>query len=167
LQLVDRLEELVERGRRLPFGGSVTIDREAFLNIVDQMRITIPQEIRRYQEFEAERDRYIAQAQQDARTILEQAHEDAARLLDEQSIKRQAELDAQRMMDRARREAEEVRSGSDAYALASLQQLDLQVQRLARTIQNGLEELTANAQQAAEAAAASEETVAAGATEAV
>jgi vacuolar-type H+-ATPase subunit H len=135
------LEELVENGRRMPFGGKVSVDREAFLNIIDQMRITIPQDLRRYKEFEAEKDRYIAQAQEEARVILEQAREDAARLLDEQSIKQQAEVDARRIAERARREADEVRSGSDAYALASLQELDRQVQRLARTIQNGLSEL--------------------------
>jgi vacuolar-type H+-ATPase subunit H len=135
------LEELVENGRRMPFGGKVSVDRESFLNIIDQMRITIPQDLRRYKEFEAEKDRYIAQAQDEARVILEQAREDAARLLDEQSIKQQAEVDARRITERARREADQVRTGSDAYALASLQELDRQVQRLARTIQNGLSEL--------------------------
>ena len=142
MQLVDRLEELVENGRRLPFGGNVSVDREAFLNIVDQMRITTPQDLRRYQEFEAEKERYIAQAQEEARAILEQAREDAARLLDEQSIRQQAEIDAHRILERARQEAEEVRAGSDAYAIGSLRQLEVQVERLARTIQNGLAELT-------------------------
>lgn len=118
------------------------MDREAFLNIVDQMRITIPQDLRRYQEFEAEKEHYIAQAQEQARAILEQAREDAARLLDEQSIRQQAEIDARRILERARQEAEEVRSGSDAYAIGSLRQLEAQVERLARTIQNGLGELT-------------------------
>lgn len=118
------------------------MDREAFLNIVDQMRITIPQDLRRYQEFEAEKERYIAQAQEQARVILEQAREDAARLLDEQSIRQQAEIDARRILERAHQEAEEVRAGSDAYAIGSLRQLEVQVERLARTIQNGLGELT-------------------------
>jgi vacuolar-type H+-ATPase subunit H len=136
--LVDRLEELVESGRRLPFGGNVSVDRETFLNIVDQMRITIPQDLRRYQEFEAEKERYIAQAQEEARTILEQAREDAARLLDEQAIRKQAEEDAQAMLERAHRDAQEVRAGSDAYALDSLRVLQEQVERLATTIQNGL-----------------------------
>ncbi len=141
LQLVDRLEELAERGRRLPFGNSVSVDREAFLNLIDQMRITIPQEIKRCQAFESERDRYIAQAQEDARAIMEQAHEDAAKMLDEQAIRRQAETDARRTLERAKREAEEIRAGADAYAAATLRELDRHVQLLARTIENGLREL--------------------------
>ncbi|MHB1319868.1 MAG: ATP synthase subunit B family protein, partial [Anaerolineae bacterium] len=115
--------------------------------------ITIPQDLRRYKEFEAEKERYIAQAQEEARTILEQAREDAARLLDEQSIKQQAEIDARRILDRARREADEVRAGSDAYALGSLRDLEVQVQRLARTIQNGLSELMSPQAQESVAAA--------------
>jgi vacuolar-type H+-ATPase subunit H len=162
------LEELVERGRRMPFKGGVAVDREALLNIIDQMRITIPQDLRRYKEFEVEKERYIAQAQEEARTILEQAHEDAARLLDEQSIKRQAEVDARRITERARREADEVRAGSDAYALASLQALEVQVQRLARTIQNGLSELMpAQDQESLAGAESSDEEPADAATERV
>jgi len=136
----------------MPFGGAVAVEREALLNIIDQMRITIPQDLRRYKEFEAEKDRYIAEAQDEARLILEQAREDAARLLDEQSIRRQAETDARRILEQARREAEEVRAGADAYALASLHELDRQVERLARTIQNGLSELARSQQAKAQAA---------------
>jgi len=155
------LEALVERGRRLPLGSSVAVDREALLNIVDQMRITIPQDLRRYKEFEAEKDRYIAQAQSEARTILEQAHEDAARLLDEQGIKRQAEIDARRILESAHREADEVRSGSDAYAISSLRELEAQVQRLARTIHNGLAELMRAQQEAREPSAGERDAAAA------
>ncbi len=112
------------------------------LNLIDQMRISLPQEIQRSQTLEAEREQYIARAQEDARAILEQAHEDAARLLDEQDIKRQAELDARRILERARREAREIRVGADAYAAQVLGELDRHVQQVARTIRNGLRTLT-------------------------
>ncbi len=135
------MEELIEHGHRWPFGNGVVVDREAFLNLIDQMRISIPQEIRRSQEFEVERERYIAQAQEDARAIMEQAREDAARLLDEQQIKRQAEIDAKRIVERARREAQEVRDGADIYAEEVLHELDRHTRLISRTIQNGLREL--------------------------
>ena len=141
MRLVDRLEELIEHGRRWPLGNGVVVDREAFLNLIDQMRISVPQEIRRSQEFEVERERYIAQAQEDARVIIEQAREDAARLLDEQEIKRRAEVDAKRIVDRARREANEVREGADIYAEEVLCELDRHARLITRTIQNGLREL--------------------------
>jgi vacuolar-type H+-ATPase subunit H len=135
------LEELIEHGHRWPFGNGVVVDREAFLNLIDQMRISIPQEIRRSQEFEIERERYIAQAQEDARVIVEQAREDAARMLDDQEIKRQAEVDAKRIVERARREAQEVRDGADIYAEEVLRELDRHARLITRTIQNGLREL--------------------------
>lgn len=138
---MDRLEELVEHGRRWPLGDRVLIDRRAFLNLIDQMRISAPQEMRRSQEFWLDREKFIAQAQADARTILEQAHEDAARLLDEQAIKRQAELDARRILERAGSEARETRAGADAYAEQVLRQLDRHIRQVNRTIQNGLREL--------------------------
>ena len=137
----------------MPLSNSVVIDRESFLNIIDQMRITIPQEIKRCQEFETERDRYVAQAQDDARAILEQAHEDAARLLDDQAIKKQAELDARRTLERARREADEVRSGADEYAAVQLHELERHVQQLAQIIHNGLQELERQPEQPEDAPA--------------
>ena len=141
MQLVDRLEELIEQGRRWPLSNGVLVDREAMLNILDQMRISVPREIRRSQELETEREKYVARAQQDARAILEQAREDAARLLDEQEIKRQAEINARRILERARREARETRVGADAYAAQVLGELDRHVQQVARTIRNGLRAL--------------------------
>lgn len=138
---MDRLEELIEQGRRWPLSNGVLVDREAMLNILDQMRISVPQEIRRSQELEIEREQYVARAQQDARAILEQAREDAARLLDEQEIRRQAETEARRILERARREARETRVGADAYAAQVLGELDRHVQQVARTIRNGLRAL--------------------------
>jgi hypothetical protein len=135
------MEELIEQGRRWPLSNGVLVDREAMLNILDQMRISVPREIRRSQELETEREQYVARAQQDARAILEQAREYVARLLDEQEIKRQAEKDARRILERARREARETRVGADAYAAQVLGELDRHVQQVARTIRNGLRAL--------------------------
>lgn len=155
------MEELVEHGRRWPFGDRVLIDRRAFLNLIDQMRISAPQEMRRSQEFWLDREKFIAQAQADARAILEQAHADAARLLDEQSIRRQAELDARRILERAGTEARETRSGANDYAEQVLLQLDRHIRQVSRTVQNGLREL-AGLQSSAEGGAVAPEPPASG-----
>lgn len=143
LQLVDRLEEIIEKGRSWPFGGKVLVDREALLNVIDQMRITLPTEVKRHQAFEIERAHYIAKAQEDARAILEQAREEAAKLLDSHEIKRQAEEEAERILAQARREADEMRADADIYAAESLRRLERHVQQLLHVIQNGLKDLNA------------------------
>jgi len=88
LTLIDQLEQVFDQGFRVPLSDKVAIDKWAFLNIVDQMRLTIPQEIKQARDVQLERDKYIAQAHDEAREIIAQAREDAAKLLDEHQLRR-------------------------------------------------------------------------------
>jgi len=139
LHLVDRLEELLDGGWRIPLGSRVAIDEDAFLNIIDQMRIAIPQEIKQAREVQQERDKYVAQAHEEARQIIAQAREDAARLLDEHVLRQEAQRRAEGILREARGDAKGIRSGADAYAETSLKQLDEQIVKLQAVVRNGLE----------------------------
>jgi len=152
LQLVDRLEELLERGWRLPMGNKVAIDEEMFLNIVDQMRITIPQEIKQAKDIQLERDKYVAQAHEEARRILAQAREDAAKQLDDHELRKAAQAQADKILKQAQLEAERIRQGADEYAEAKLKELGRQVGQLQTVIKNGLDALERRRNQSQEKA---------------
>ncbi len=147
LNLVDRLEELLDRGMRLPF-GKVAIEEEACLNIIDQMRISIPQEIKRAKEIQDERDKYVAQANEEARRIIAQAREDAARLLDEHKLREAAEAQAEAILKRAQEDAARVRQAADEYVAGKLEEFGQQLAKLQQQVQNGLEVLGRQAQRA-------------------
>ena len=138
LQLIDRLEELLDRGWHVPLTNMVAIDEDAFLNIVDQMRITIPQEIKNAREVGLERDKYVAQANEEARRIIAQAREDAAKLLDEHELRAVAEKRAEELLKQARRDAARIRAGADEYTEQQLRELGQHVGELQRVIRNGL-----------------------------
>lgn len=138
LHLVDRLEELVEQGRRLPLTSAVVIDEGTFLDIVDQMRISIPEEIKQAKRIEQERDEIIARAHAEAARIISQGREDAARLVAEHELRRQAQEQAERMLEEARRQAQAIRQGADDYAAEVLAKLSEEVANLQRVITNGL-----------------------------
>jgi len=116
----------------------VAINEEAFLNIVDQMRITVPQEIRQAREIALERDKYIAQAHEEAREIIAQAREDAARQLDEHSLRKEAEERASAVLKEALEEATRIRSGAEDYAEAKLRELAEQLDHLQGVVRNGI-----------------------------
>ena len=70
LHLVDRLEELFNESRPVWFTHSVIVDEDRLLDLIDQMRITIPEEIKKAQQLLAQKDRIMAQAQEEGnRTI--------------------------------------------------------------------------------------------------
>ena len=62
LHLVDRLEELFNQSRSIPFTHSVVVDEDRMLDIIDQMKASIPEEIKKAQQLMAQRDRLLAQA---------------------------------------------------------------------------------------------------------
>ena len=138
LQLIDRLDELLDDGWRVPLSSRVALDEQAFLNLIDQMRITIPREIKRAHEVETEKDKYIGQAHEEARRIIAQAREDAAKLLDEHQVREMAQAQAEKMIEQARQEADRIRSGAEEYAESELRKLESQVSALQQMVRNGL-----------------------------
>ncbi|MGB9880504.1 MAG: ATP synthase F0 subunit B, partial [Anaerolineae bacterium] len=113
LTLIDRLENLVNEGWRIPFTAKTIVDENAFFDLIDQMRVSIPQEIKRANDLLQERERVLATAAQEAERIVEEAREKAARLVDEHEIVAAARAEAESIKAEARREAEDICRGAD------------------------------------------------------
>jgi len=75
LHLVDRLEELFNESRVIPLTHSVVVDENRFMDIIDQMRVSVPDEIKKAQQINVQRDRILAQAQEEANRTLALARE--------------------------------------------------------------------------------------------
>ena len=73
LQLVDRLEELFNQSRPIPLTNNVIVDEDKMLDLIDQMRVAIPDEVKKAQKLIAERDRTMAQATEEAKRTLQLA----------------------------------------------------------------------------------------------
>ncbi len=138
LELVDRLEELLEQGWRLPVVNRVVIDEGQFLNIIDQMRLSIPQDVKLAQELQRSRDRYIAQAQEEARQIIADARQSAERQVKQTGIQSAAQSQGRHIVREAEQEAARIRSGADQYAEEQLKTLGRHLSDLLRTVRNGL-----------------------------
>jgi vacuolar-type H+-ATPase subunit H len=153
--LIERLEALVANGRRLPLSSSVIIDQAAALEWIDQLRVTIPEDIKSARRVTNEIERLLEEAEQ----ILGRAQEQATYLIEERELTRQAEELSHEIVRQAQTEADEIRRGADDYATEVLVGLETQVMRTLKTIKLGLELLddrrtTASAAAAAAATAA-------------
>ena len=80
LHLVDRLEELFNESKPIWFTHSVVVDEDRMLDLIDQMRITIPDEIKKAQQLLAQRDRVLAQAQEEANRTIALAREKSEKI---------------------------------------------------------------------------------------
>lgn len=145
LYLVDRLEALLNKGWRVPLTAKTMIDEDEFLDIVDQMRIAFPEEIKQAKKIVQDRDRLIAQAQEEAQRIIEFAKEDAARLTNEHAIVKSAQQTAAQIHQQAQVSAMQTRQGADDYAAqvlkdvqARLEAVIEQVTKLQNQVINGI-----------------------------
>lgn len=145
---------LVANGRKLPFSNSVIIDQADALEWIDQLRVTIPEEIKSARRVTNEVERLLEQAREEAEQILARAQEQATYLIEERELTRQAEELSHEIIRQGQMEAEEVRRGADEYASEVLVRLETEVMRTLKTIKGGLELLDDRRSAAATAAAA-------------
>ncbi|HUS94353.1 MAG TPA: hypothetical protein VMZ24_04175 [Patescibacteria group bacterium] len=139
--LVDRLEQTLAESRRLPLTSSLLVDEDRIFNIVDQLRVSIPEEVKRANRVEAEKERILAQAKEEANRIRELAKQEASELVRRDSIMGSAQQRSETILERARREAEIMRAESDAYALTVLAKLEEDLLRSLSVVRNGMHKL--------------------------
>jgi cell division septum initiation protein DivIVA len=138
LHLVDRLEELFNESRSVPFTHSVMVDEERILDLIDQMRVSIPEEIKKAQQLLAQRDRILAQAQEEANRTLALAREKSDLMLERDNIVEAARARANQMIEETRLENEGARREADEYALETLANLEAQMERILNQVRNGI-----------------------------
>lgn len=120
LELIDSLEELVIQARRLPVGGNLVVDRKRMLDVIDQMRLAVPADLREAARVLEARDQIIEEAHRSARVELENAEAERARLVEENTIVREAHERSQQMLREAEARARETIADADAVAAAHL-----------------------------------------------
>ncbi len=139
LHLVDRLEEIVKGRTQLPFSGIRLVDERHIWPLLDQMRISIPEEVRRAERTIREKDRTMAQAQEETERILALARSEAVQLTAEHTVVQLAEERAAAIRAEAEQEAEDIRTGADDYAFEVLCSLEQELKRSLTVIENGLQ----------------------------
>ncbi len=141
LHLIDRLEELFNESRALPFTRNVIIDEDRMLDIIDQMRIAIPEEVKKAQQLLNQSERIIAQAEEKANRLTSIAQEKASELASEDIVAQEATRRADTILAQARADAEATRNEADVYVLESLSKMEKELARLLNQVQNGIEAL--------------------------
>lgn len=138
LQLIDRLEELFNDAKAVPFTHNVIVDEDRMLELIDQMRIAIPEEVKKAQQVVAQRDRVMAQAQEEANRTLQLSRDKADQYVQKDVIVQEAQRRAEQIISQARAEAEATRIDADNYVVDTLMQLQDQIAKLSNQVSNGV-----------------------------
>lgn len=144
LHLVDRLEELFNQSRPIPLTRSVVVDEDRFLEIIDQMRISIPEEVKKAQSLESQKDRILAQAQEEASRTIALAQQKGDDLLTRDTIVMAGQTRAEQIIEQARIDATVMRGDADKYVVDVLESLESELSRLLNQARNGIAKLRAD-----------------------
>ena len=123
LVLIDKLDDLVHNAKQVPLTDQVRVDKEEIYDILDQMRATIPEEIKQ------------------ARWIVKEARERQERLVSEEEVTKQAERAAEDIIEDARGREREIRLGAEDYADEILNTLEVNLSKFIAAVQRGRDRL--------------------------
>jgi hypothetical protein len=159
LYLVDRLENLIAGSRKMPLMNQIIIKESDIFNLIEQMRTSIPDEIKQARRIIQEKERILAQAQADASNLLTRAREETERVMQRegllhaaeersQELVRRAENQTQNMIQLAEQQAEHLKNDADSYVTETLRNLrehlvsvETEVSRTVLSIERGLDSL--------------------------
>jgi hypothetical protein len=140
--LVDRLEDLIDEGRHWPLTKYTMIDEERALEIIDQMRISIPEQIEKATRIVNQRDRLIAQANEEATRMVDLARKKSEELVERDAIVQTAKHRAENVLRQAEMAAEQVRDEADVYVMQVLKELEGQLLRTLTIVRNGISKVS-------------------------
>lgn len=141
LHLIDRLEEILNESRPIPLTHSVLVDEDRILDLIDQMRVAIPEEVKKAQQVLSQRDRILAQAQEEANRTLALARERSEQLVERDAIVAEANSRAEQIVREAHSSIDTIRSDADQYALDVLTRLELELERFQGQVRNGIQSM--------------------------
>ena len=154
LDVVDTLEELVGAARRVPFTTTVVVNEEEILELVDRIRVSLPDDLRSARDALDERDEMleragreaaetIARAAEEAERVVREARAEAERLVADHAIVATATEHARDTVEEADRHAAAQRAAADDYAREVMRRLEEQLERWLGTVREGLSALPA------------------------
>jgi cell division septum initiation protein DivIVA len=116
LVLIDKLDDLVHNAKPVPLTDQVRVDKEEIYDLLDQMRATIPEEIKQARWIVKERQEMLAEAKREAERIVKEARERQNQLVSDEEVTKQAERAAEDIIEDARAREREIRLGAEDYA---------------------------------------------------
>jgi cell division septum initiation protein DivIVA len=150
LVLIDKLDDTIHNAKPVPLTDQVRVDKEEVYDILDQMRATMPEEIKQARWIVKERQEMLAEAKRESERIIREAREEQVRLISEEEVVKQAERQADEIIEDARAREREIRLGAEDYADDILNTLEVNLTKFIAAVQRGRDRLQGREHEEAE-----------------
>ena len=139
--LLETLEDILERSRGIPFSSKGIVDKEELLEIIKEIRLKLPDELKQAKWVKEERQRIIEEAQKEADGIVKEAENRIIAMIDEHEITRKAYEQKAEIIETANEMSREISKGTRDYADNVLMDLETTLMEALKTIQSNRREL--------------------------
>lgn len=139
--LIDKLEDLIATGRKMPFTSNVIVNETKIFEIIDEIRATLPEELKQARWIVKERQDMLDEAEKEANHILEEAREQAKQMALDTEVFKMAEKQATEIIEAAKAREKEIRLGAEDYADEMLANLEVNLGKLLTAVQRGRDRL--------------------------
>ncbi len=139
--LLENLEELLENGAKVPFSTKVMVDVEELREILEDIRLKLPDELKQAKWVKEERQRIISDAEQEAENMIKEAEGKIVTLVDEHEITRQALAQKEEIIENANKVSKEISIGTRDYADAILEKVEDVLKETLDVVRNNRKEL--------------------------
>lgn len=149
---IDKLESIIAQGSRVPLVDKVMVSMADVLDVLDEIRLAVPEEVKEARRIVKERDHLLSEAQKESARLLADSHAaldsrlrdtEMVKLAEEraQEILKRAQAKAQAILEEAEGHGDAARAGADKYALEVLLKLDAQLAGFQNAVRRGIEVL--------------------------
>ena len=141
LNLLELLEDIIEEGSKLPFGNKVMIDKSKALEILRDVRISLPDEVKQAEWINTERQRIIDDAKEEAEKMIKDTEDYIKQKVADSKITKKAQENAKEIIEKAENIAKDLKDGAREYAIEVLKKLDTDLGKLNSRLQKNMQEL--------------------------
>lgn len=121
---LENLEKLLDSAAKVPFSSKVMVDADELLEIIEDIKLKLPDELKQAKWVKEERQRIMEDAQKEADNLVRQAESRIVTMVDEHVITKQALAQKEEIIEEANKVSKEIYSGTREYADSVLEKVE-------------------------------------------
>ena len=141
LTLIESMQQLLDDATNIPLSRKVAIDKEYALEILNDIKIALPNQFKQAEHVYDTKDTIIKEAHAEAEAILEKTREYAKEKISEHEITKIAQENAKKIEQDATLKSEQIREGAKNYAIEMLSKVNDNIEKLNSIISKNIKEL--------------------------
>ncbi len=134
--LLETLEDIIENAKAVPFTEKVIVDKNDILDLIKEIRLKLPDELKQAKWIKEERERIMAEAHKDADDIVKEAENRIISMIDEHEITRKAYDKKEEIVAQANEMHRTIVRDTNVYADELLANVEDTVKMLEETLAN-------------------------------